>query len=120
MYRVFGLVVAGGILLGHAGAARAQFVTVGNPWGTSVAVGAPGFTTFNAAPWGVRTYSSGYAGFVAPGTTVFSSGFVAPPTFVAPVNPWYGSPAFVARPGWGYWGRPGWGWRGRGWRRWWW
>src|SRR4051794_41338685 len=57
MHRLFGLVLAGGILLGHAAAAQAQIgLTVGNPFtGTALSIGNPGY--------GYGGYGTGYGGF---------------------------------------------------------
>src|SRR4051794_60622 len=94
MYRLFGLILAGGVLLGHAGAARAQVaLSLGNPYsGTSLSIGSPGYgygggygygypgngySSFyggnNYPAYATTTYSSGYAGYVAPATTYFNS-----------------------------------------------
>ena len=96
MRRLCGIVLAGGIVLGLASSAKAQFsLSVGNPYGGGLAIGSgyyggygypnfgygygsgnPGFGTMGFAPGlGVTTYSSGYSGYVAPGTTSFSTGY---------------------------------------------
>jgi hypothetical protein len=103
MARIFGLVLAGGLVLGAASESKAQFV-VGNPY------------------YGGFGYRTGGFGFGAPGFA-YSSGF----TGFAPVAPGFvGMPAYGGvyrsygvRPMWGGWGgggfRRGWGWGGRGW-----
>jgi len=101
MYRLFSLVVAGGLVLGHAAVANAQLsFSVGNPYtGSGVTIGTPyyggygsgygypygtGYSSYYAPPtygtnvaplYGTTTYSSGYSGYVAPGTTYYSSGY---------------------------------------------
>lgn len=108
MQRLFGLVLAGGIVLGYATDANAQFsLSIGNPYSGGLSIGAPysgygypyggaygpsaygatGYSSYYAPPAiriyntplvGTTTYSSGYSGYVAPGTTTFYSGYVAP------------------------------------------
>jgi hypothetical protein len=118
MSRLLGLVLAGGLVLGTASAARAQVgVSIGNPYrGGGVYVGAPGFS-YASPGYG---YSSGYSGYAAPGY-----GYVAPGYAYSS-----GYSGYVA-PGYGY-GYPAYGYRayrpvyrtyrplggfGRGWRR---
>ncbi|WP_406697544.1 hypothetical protein V5E97_01670 [Singulisphaera sp. Ch08] len=136
MHRLFGLVLAGGIVLGHATDSHAQFsLSIGNPYSGGIAIGAPGYgypyggaygpsaygasgySSYYAPPAiggfgtgvaGTTIYSSGYSSYVAPGTTAFYSGVVAP---VFPVyrSYNYGYGGFRPYPMWG-------GWRGGGWR----
>jgi len=99
MYRLFGWMLAGGILLGSSAPASAQVaVTVGNPYtGGGLSLGLPGgygyygvssygypyggaplysgFGAYGAAPVVGTTYSSGYAGYVAPATGYLSTGY---------------------------------------------
>jgi hypothetical protein len=101
----FAFVLAGGIVLGLASSANAQFsLSVGNPYlgngfslnsgyygglgyGTALpgipgvgygygsGYGYPGYGFGGVAPLtGVTSYSSGYSGYVAPGTTSFVTG----------------------------------------------
>jgi len=109
MHRLLGLVLAGGLVLGHAHDANAQFsLSIGNPYtGSGVTIGSPyyggygyggyggygypygggyGSTyssyygpgaigTYVAPLYGATTYSSGYSGYIAPGTTYYNSGY---------------------------------------------
>ena len=105
MSRIFGLVLAGGLVLGAASESKAQIaIGVGNPYYGGTYIGSGGF--YRAPGF---AYRSGYAGLAA-----------------APYG--YGMPAYGGiyrgygyRPyGYGYGGygiRRGWGW-GRGFRRW--
>ena len=85
MNRIYGMVMAAGLVLGHTSTADAQVsVSVGNPFtGTGVYFGS-----------GTTYYGSGYSGYVAPGTTSFSSGYYAPAPYVYP--PVYTAPAYRA------------------------
>jgi len=158
MHRLFGLVLAGGLVLGHAADANAQFsLSIGNPYtGSGLSIGSPyyggygygypystGYGSYYAAPtmgayvaplYGTTTYSSGYSGYVAPGTTYFNSGYYgaypttsyyAPsyyPNFYSgygytgysPSSVWMG----VSRPSSIWMGGLGGRWRGGGWSRW--
>ncbi|AGA25228.1 hypothetical protein [Singulisphaera acidiphila] len=104
MQRLFGLVLAGVVVLGYATDANAQFsLSIGNPYSGGLSIGTPypayggaygpsaygatGYSSYYAAPAigtysaplvGTTTYSSGYSGYIAPGTTTFYSGYVAP------------------------------------------
>jgi hypothetical protein len=109
MLRIMGLMLAGGLVLGTAGAAQAQVgITIGNPaYGNGLYIGSPGYglgTPYTGLYPGGYSYSSGYTGY---------SGFVAPRTYVAP--PVYGYSAYRApvyrtyRPAYGY--RYGYGYR---------
>ena len=144
MHRLFGLFLAGGLVLGLATESKAQFsLSIGNPYSGGIAIGAPyggyypyggaygpaayGTSTYSSyyappaigafgAPLvGTTTYSSGYSGYVAPGTTSFYSGYVAP---VVPVYRSYGLGYGGYRPysAWG--GRGFGGWRGGRYLRW--
>jgi len=115
MRRIFGLVLAGGLVLGLAPAANAQFsLSIGNPYTGGVAIGNPygyygvgnyGYPYSGYQPYGnygsgyglagSTYYNSGYSAYVAPGTTYFNAGSygVYPPTYAAPVygyTPYYG------------------------------
>lgn len=110
MARLFGLVVAGGLLLGAASESKAQFaLSVGNPYygGTYIGTGGYGYPGF--------AYSSGYSG-IAP----LGYGYAAPAYGYGGMYRGYGYGAY--RPyygGYGYGYRRGWGgWGGRGFRRW--
>lgn len=144
MFRAFGLMVAGAVVLGHAATANAQIgISVGSPFGgPGIGIGAPSYgyygdgysslgagglgyssysSGFGSSVVGTTTYSSGYAGYAAPGTTYFNSGYYGgafPAGYVAPyplvLAPAYGYPAY-GYPAYGRWG----GWYGRprgGWR----
>jgi hypothetical protein len=122
MSRLLGLVLAGGLVLGTASAARAQIgVSIGNPYrGGGVYVGAPGFSYASpgygyssgyAAPgYGYAApgyaYSSGYSGYAAPG---YGYGYGYPAYGYTAYRPAYRYPAYrTYRPLGGF---------GRGWRR---
>jgi hypothetical protein len=98
MLRLMGIVLAGGLLLGTAGAAQAQVgIAIGNPvYGNGVYVGAPSVGVYPG-----YGYSSGYGGYVAPRA------------YVAPRVYGYGYPAY--RPAYGY-GGYGYGYRRGGYR----
>jgi hypothetical protein len=139
MYRAFGLVLAGGMVLAGANRADAQLsISLGNPYTGGLSIGQPyygnggyGYGGYGYGGYGygssgfgygasslyspvyapglggVTTYSSGYSGFVGPGTSYYSSGY-------------YGAPGLGYAPYYGYggWGRGMMGgWRGRS--RWW-
>jgi len=102
MRQLFGLVMAGGIVLASAAAANAQVsVSIGNPFtGTGVTIGNPygayssgygingyGNPYYGAAYPGYGTYSSYYAAPVA-GVTSYSSGYSSA---IVPGSSWYGS-----------------------------
>ena len=117
--RLFGLLAAGGILLGTASVSNAQIViSGGSPYaGPGISIGQPvtsygygntytrGYTYNNNSTYsniygapapgmpvnGVTTYSSGYSRYVAPGTTYYGNGYVNP----AP----YGNRAYYGTPG---------------------
>jgi len=148
MSRVFGLILAGGMVLAGANRADAQIsVTLGNPYTGGISIGTPNYGGYGYgggygydgyygsslysplyAPGlgGVTTYSSGYSGYAAPGTSVFSSGYYSgyPGLGYAPsygFAPAYGygrsfgyGPLYRSGFGYGGWGR---GMRG-GWSRW--
>jgi len=123
MKRILGAIVAGGLWLGSATVADAQFaLSIGNPYAGGVGIGVPGYYGYGYPNYGVgygglgtTFYRSGYAGYVAPGTTYFNSGYYAPAVGA------YSYPAYgYARPyygGYGYRYRRGLPWGGR-WRRW--
>jgi hypothetical protein len=104
MIRILGLVVAGGILLGHAATAKAQGVVIGSPYGYGPGV--------YAAPYayGANTF----VGFgrnraiVYPTTTYYRSAYVAPGTvgYAAPAYTGFAAPYYSTTtyytPGWGY------------------
>lgn len=94
MTRIFGLIVAGGLVMGLASDANAQLsISVGNPYsGQGVTLGGGGLSYnpgYVYAPQGYgnsylgnsyygRAYGSPYnygSGYVAPGTTYYSSGY---------------------------------------------
>src|SRR4051794_11073104 len=122
MRRLLGLVLAGGMVLGHAAAANAQLsISLGNPsyFGSygGYGYGYPsygnylgGYSPFYSAPLvGATTYSSGYSGYVAPGTSFYSSSYYpAAGVYTAPIYPSYGygssyyGYAPYARSGYGY------------------
>ncbi|SIO45834.1 hypothetical protein SAMN05444166_4900 [Singulisphaera sp. GP187] len=150
MHRLFGLVLAGGIVLGYATDSQAQFsLSIGNPYSGGFSIGTPyyypsygysygypyggaygpsaygatGYSSYYAAPGigyaaplvGTTTYSSGYSGYVAPGTTSFYSGVVSP---VVPFYRSYGYGYGGIRP-YSMWGGRGYGgWRGGRFYRW--
>ena len=93
MRHVFGIALAGMMVLGMTPRARAQFgLSIGNPMtGRGVVIGNNPYGYGYGAP-GTTVYSRGYSGLVgAPAATYYNPGYVAP----APV---YG----VARPVYGY------------------
>jgi hypothetical protein len=119
MKRILGLVVAGGLWLGLASVADAQFsLSVGNPYTGGFAIGAPYAGMYGGGLYGVpyagygvvpgaTVYSSGYAG-VYPGVTTYSSGYAGVAPALAPAaysgyvyRPYYGAAAY---PRWGYYG----------------
>ena len=107
MLRIFGLVLAGGLVLGAASESKAQFaLSVGNPYygGTYIGpggyYGAPGFA-----------YRSGYAGLVA---APYAYGYGVPA--YGGVYRGYGYRPFYGGYG-GYGVRRGYGLGGRGWGR---
>jgi hypothetical protein len=88
MPRLLGLVLAGGLVLGTASAARAQIgVSIGNPYrGGGVYVGAPGFS-YASPGYG---YSSGYSGYAAPGYGYVAPGYAYSSGYSGYVAPGYG------------------------------
>jgi hypothetical protein len=146
MYRLLGLILAGGLVLGQAASARAQVsVSVGNPYtGTGFSLTTPGYpyglygygANAYSYPYGTSsvyssyypgsvlgtTYSSGYSGYVAPRTTYFGTGYAAPAYGYGYSS--YGWPAYSTTTYYGAYPYYGVGRRGllRGWRRggWWW
>jgi hypothetical protein len=142
------LVLAGGLILASASAARAQIgvsVTSGyGGTGVSIAAGGFGYGGFGGYGGvggygyglpGVSYYGSGYQGIVVPAPAYPIAPAVAP-VYVAPVTPFYGYRPYVYRPfgapfypvGYGrpfvggvphYGARPGWNYPGyRPYRRW--
>jgi hypothetical protein len=101
MSRIMGMILAGGLVLGTGGAARAQVgVSVGNPYtGGGVYVGAPGISY--AAPG--YAYGSGYSGYAAP-----AYGYGNPAYGYSAYRPVYRAPVYRAYRPFGI---------GRGWRR---
>ena len=118
MHRFLGLVLAGSLVLGSAADAKAQFsLSIGNPYlGSGISIGtpyyggyggypygAPGYSSYYVPPaigayvapsYGVTTYSSGYSGFVAPGTTSFYSGTYGLYPNRSFYSPYYGGPGY--------------------------
>ncbi len=95
MNRIFGMVMAAGLVLGHATVADAQVsISIGElDYGTGNQIGQPYGYGYGAGDGGTTYYGSGYSSYVAPGTTSFSSGYYAPAPFV------YGAPVYgVAAP----------------------
>jgi hypothetical protein len=93
MRQMFGLIVAGAVLVGAAGSAKAQFaVSVGSPFGgTQVTVGAPYVPNVYVPTAGTTYYQPGYT---VPGTVTYSAGYrgyvpAAATVYTAPV---YGYP----------------------------
>jgi hypothetical protein len=83
MNRILGLVMAGGLILGHAPDAEAQFsLSIGNPYTGGIQIGQP------YAYGGTTYYGSGYSDYVAPPTTYYGSGYS---DYVAPPTTYYGS-----------------------------
>jgi len=151
MSRVYGLILAGGMVLAGAGRADAQIsVTLGNPLTGGIAIGQPygGYGGYGGYGYGglggygydglggyggsslysplyapsfggVTTYSSGYSGYVAPGTTYFNSGYYGSGLGYAPSYGFAPSYGYGRSFGYGYGGlgRGMGGWRG-GWSRW--
>lgn len=82
--RLFGLVLAGGLLLAHAGTAKAQVgVSIGSPYaGVGLAVGAPYYATPYPA---VGPYAAPIAGPMA------SAPYYSPayPGYIYPTTSWY-------------------------------
>lgn len=137
MHRFFGWILAGGIMVGSAATADAQVaLSIGNPYtGTGITVGAPGlgyygaspmYSGYAAAPLVGTTYSSGYAGYVAPSMGYYSSSYYgAYPMTSAYAYPYtgygtgygygmYGVPSIYSPYGYRYgYGSAGWG-LGRG------
>jgi len=102
MHRLFGLILAGGLVLGVASGARAQIsVSVGNPYtGSGITLGQPygagysgaGLGGYYGSPYAgsplyspayapplagatAYSYSSGYGGYAAPVSSYYSSGY---------------------------------------------
>lgn len=110
LHRLFGLVIAGGIVLGQASDASAQlYLSAGNPYTAGVAIGQPlgyvnpyagtTYSSYYAAPLGGTTiYNSGYSGYVAPGVSVYNSGYTG---FVGPGLGVYRS-GYIGLPAYGY------------------
>src|SRR3954464_8736895 len=76
MNRIFGMAMAAGLVLGNASVADAQFsLSIGNPYnGMGLQVGQPYGYGYGLGGVGTTYYGSGYSGYVAPGTTYFSTG----------------------------------------------
>ncbi len=101
MNRIFGMVMAVGIVLGQASVADAQVsVSIGNPYNAAGSqMGQPygygyesdgGRTAYYGS--GYSSYSSGYSSYVAPGTTSFVTGSFAPEPYI------YGAPVYGVAP----------------------
>ncbi len=88
MRQLMGLALAGAIVVGAASTANAQFgLTIGNPYtGSGIAIGGGGW---GYPAYGYTTYNTVGSYYVAPGTTYYSSGYVAP-AFGVPYAPRYG------------------------------
>lgn len=123
-YPLFGLLVAGGMILGTTPDAKAQIaISVGQPWGYGVATPYTGYSMYSSyygAPLVGTTYSSGYTGIVGPAAVGYAPAYVGPgayglgfaPRYYGPAvyAPAYGYTTTVIRPR-GYWARRGlWGW----------
>lgn len=134
--RMFGLVLVGGMVLGHAGTAKAQIgVTIGNPYTGGITIGQPmgygyaypstgygysstgyGYSSYYGVPGTTTVYSSGYSGLVAPGVGSFGNGYVATPGYAYPGTVYapyagYGSTVYGLSPrAYRQLSRRGWGW----------
>jgi hypothetical protein len=76
MRRILGLIVAGGLWLGTAAPADAQFsLSIGNPYMGGYGIGNSYLGGYGLPGYGVgtTTYSNGFAGY--PGTFTYSSGY---------------------------------------------
>lgn len=108
MRPLFGLALAGALLLGAASDANAQFsISIGNPYlGQGVGIGNPyygGYTPYGSGYSGYSSYSSGYGLGVSPLTSVYSSGYsgytgvpgavIGAPAYGYAGSPIYGYPA---------------------------
>jgi len=127
MYRLYGWVLAGGLVLGSASVANAQVsISVGNPYtGTGFSLGVPavGYGAYSygypygGAPIVGTTYSSGYAGYVAPATGYLTTGYYGAYPLATPYPYTYSSYGYGVLPyraapygyGLGGWGRGRWG-----------
>jgi len=134
-HRLFGLVIAGGIVLGHASAANAQFsLSIGNPYAGGVSIGQPFGYGYGGYPYGgyannsyssyygaygvplggLTTYSSGYSGIVAPAVPYYGTGYLGTPVYGYANRryaPYYGYGVYGMGPrAYGRFGRRGWGW----------
>jgi len=87
MRQLMGLALAGALVVGAASTANAQFgLTIGNPYsGGGVVIGSGNW----GYPYGYTTYNTVGSYYVAPRTTFYSSGYVAP-VYGVPFAPNYG------------------------------
>lgn len=87
MNRIVGMVMAVGLVIGHASVADAQvFLSIGDPYTDSgVQIGQP--YGYGLGGGGTTYYRSGYSSYVAPGTSSFVTGSYASAPYV------YGAPA---------------------------
>ncbi len=96
MNRIFGMVMAAGLVLGHASVADAQIsLSIGDPYhSTGLQVGQPygygyglGGSSYGLGGSGTAYYGSGYSSYLAPGITSFVTGSYAPDPYIdsAPV-----------------------------------
>ncbi len=109
MARLFGLVLAGGLVLGAASESKAQFaLSIGNPYYGGYGVGGYGYGYPGFA------YSSGYMGMAPMGMGYGGYGYGMPAYGYGGVYRSYAYRPFYG----GYGVRRGWGWGGRRWRRW--
>jgi len=94
MNRIFGMVMAAGLVLGHASVADAQFsLSIGNPYnGTGIQIGQPYGYGYGLGGVGTTYYGSGYSSYVAPGTGYFSTGTYAPAPYI------YTPPVYTVAP----------------------
>jgi len=100
-YNILGLLAAGGLWLGTASTADAQFsLSIGSPFGGGVSIGTPyvggygnygapysGYSYGSVLP-GTSYYNSGYSGYAAPATGYYNSGYSG---YAAPATGYYSS-----------------------------
>jgi len=91
MRYLWSLILAGGMVVGHAGSAQAQFsLSIGNPYtGSGLTVGNPYGYGYGGYGYGYNSYSS-YG--VGPGVYGYNTGYYGAPVIAAPVVPGYGYP----------------------------
>jgi hypothetical protein len=95
MNRILGLVVAGGLWMGMASAAEAQFsLSIGTPYYGGYGLGLP-----YAGVYGGGVYAAPYAAYgLAPGATFYSSGYTGVYPAAAPIVPPVGFGVYGYRP----------------------